>query len=313
MKDYGKVLWQRFTVRSMDSISRLGKILPLNWMLAIGHRLGVIGFALSHRYRKMALSNLDLAFGELLTRSEKREITRQVFINFAKSAIEFPITSHLNETEIRRMVALSVDDKQCLQTLSHAGKAFIGVSAHFGNFELMARRLAVDGFKFVVVVRNDNNPEIADTINKMRMDSGYEIVGRGEAAGVLLRRMRREPDLCVVMLPDQKSDEVFVPFFGHVTGTVAGPAVIGMRTGAPIQPIFCVRESDDTHTIVLGDLIDTTVSGKTAESIMCEINDAIEGMVRHYPAQWLWLHDRWKVKPPPGFVERRDSAEAVAN
>jgi KDO2-lipid IV(A) lauroyltransferase len=311
-----KNLWQKFVVHALEFITAVSRFVPLRMMLAFAAQLGILGFKFSKRYRDVALKNLNLAYGDLITDSEKLEITRQVFINFAKAAIEFPAASNLSDAKVRNLVRLSPEDKERIDGLINGGKPFIAVSAHFGNFELMARRLSLDGYKFVVVVRNDNNTAIADAINKVREGSGYEIIGRGDAAGVLLRRMRRETSLCVVMLPDQKSDEIFVPFFGQVTGTVAGPAVIALRTGAPILPIFSLRNPDDTHTLVLGDLIETDApkgDRRSAESIMCEINDAIEFMVRRYPEQWLWLHDRWRVKPPKDHELKSLKSKVVPN
>jgi KDO2-lipid IV(A) lauroyltransferase len=104
----------------------------------------------------------------------------------------------------------------------------------------------------------------------------------------------------VAILPDQKSDDVFVPFFGKTAGTVAGPAILALKTGAPIVPFFCPRLPNGTFRMVVGDEIDTHTTGdQTAdvERIMTDINLAVEKIVREYPDQWLWLHDRWLIRP----------------
>jgi KDO2-lipid IV(A) lauroyltransferase len=180
------------------------------------------------------------------------------------------------------------------------------ISGHFGNFELMARRLVLAGFRFSVVVRNDGNPAIADALNGVRKQAGYDVIGRGETRG-LLRRLRSATNEVIGMLPDQKSDDIFVPFFGELCGTVAGPAVVALKTGSPIIPIFCVRMANDTHRIEVGAPIEPENTGDKAgdvERLMTRINLEIEKMVRSYPDQWLWLHDRWRVRPSAEVAAR---------
>jgi KDO2-lipid IV(A) lauroyltransferase len=137
-------------------------------------------------------------------------------------------------------------------------------------------------------------------VNDIRKNGGYEVLGRGNAAKPVIQRLKAGK--VVAMLPDQKSEDVWVPFFGRLSGTVAGPAIIALRTGAPLVPCFCVRQPDDTHRIVVMPEIDTTATGDQqadVERIMTEVNAAIESVVRKYPDQWLWLHDRWRDQAPP--------------
>ena len=108
----------------------------------------------------------------------------------------------------------------------------------------------------------------------------------------------------VAIVPDQKSEDVFVPFFGRLAGTVAGPAVLSLKTGAGILPMFCPRQPDGTYRVVILPEIDPTPTGDTdadIRRIMAEITRVIEDIVRQYPDQWLWLHDRWRVPPPAGL------------
>ena len=105
----------------------------------------------------------------------------------------------------------------------------------------------------------------------------------------------------VAILPDQKSEDVFVPFFGRLAGTVAGPAVLSLKTGAGIVPMFCPRQPDGTYRVEILPEIDTTPTGDAdadIHRIMADVTRVIEGVVRRYPDQWLWLHDRWRVPPP---------------
>jgi KDO2-lipid IV(A) lauroyltransferase len=176
-------------------------------------------------------------------------------------------------------------------------KGMIVSSAHFGNFELLGPRFHADGHNIAVVVRDDQNSAFAEAINDIRRNA-YDVIPRGHAAKPIIKRLRA--GWVVAMLPDQKSDDLLLSFFGIPTGTVAGPAVMSLRTGAPILPIYCVRQPNDSHLIVLGEPIIPQTTDNPDEDIkriMSEINLSIESIVRQYPGQWLWLHDRWRNVP----------------
>lgn len=310
-----KVFWQWLFVRLLRGMEWLSYRLPRRVLLLMGTVAGVLAYRFSHRYRRVALKNLTIAYGDAMPLAEKQRITRAVFINFAKSAVEFPLASRMDEQEIRNLVDMRPEDADMLRKVEREHGSYLGISAHFGNFELMARRYVAEGFVCSVVVRNDPNAAIAQLLNDYRQKTGYHVIPRGSAIRPVLRKLRGNPPESVVMLPDQKSDDVFVPFFGKIAGTVGGPALIALRAGCPIIPVFCVRLPGDRHKLVFGEHIVPVVSGDTAhdiENLMTQINFAIETMVREYPEQWLWLHDRWKMPPPeslkqPGSV----SVEAV--
>ena len=102
----------------------------------------------------------------------------------------------------------------------------------------------------------------------------------------------------VGILPDQNSGDVFVDFFGRPCESVAGPAIIHIRTGSPIIPAFCVRLPGDRHRIEVKPPLEIHLTGDTeadTHTIMSQVQRAIEDEVRRYPDQWLWFHDRWKA------------------
>ena len=118
----------------------------------------------------------------------------------------------------------------------------------------------------------------------------------------------------VAIVPDQKSEDVFVPFFGKLAGTVAGPAVLALKTGAAILPMFCPRRPDGTYETVFYPAIVPEPTGDMEadiKKIMTEITADIEDIVRKYPDQWLWLHDRWRI-PPPERISESLHAELLA-
>ncbi len=276
----------------------LGRVVPRSALLAMADGLGSFAFHASGRYRNVAYKNLRMTFGNTLTPVEITQITRDVFRTFAKSFIaEFPWSAGASTEAIRKIVVLKEQDKVTIDRLLGLNRGMIVTTAHFGNFELLGPRFGADGYKISVVVRNDPNSALAEAINDVRRNS-YDVIPRGQAARQVIKRLRE--GTVVAMLPDQKSDDLLLSFFDIPTGTVAGPAVLALRTGAPILPVYCVRQPDDTHEIVLGEpIIYSPTDDQVADirAVMTEINRSIELIVRKYPGQWLWLHDRWRNVP----------------
>ena len=154
----------------------------------------------------------------------------------------------------------------------------------------------MEGFPVTVVTRQSEDPKFNAITDRLRQNAGYSVHPRGSSPRGLLRHLRANG--IVAILCDQKSDDVFVPFFGQTAGTVAGPAVLALKTGAAILPLFYPRGPDGKFGAVFLPEIDTTPTGDSEADIariMGEITSGIEGVVRRYPDQWLWLHDRWRM------------------
>ena len=293
-----KALWQDAVTGALKMLVATARVFPRKLLIRIASALGALAFYVSGRYRRVAYKNLRMTFGVSLSETQVYQITKNVFQTFAKSFIaEFPWSATATPQMIRDLVELRQEDRVVIDRLLAMNRGMIVTTAHFGNFELLGPRFQAEGYKIAVVVRNDKNSKLAETINDVRRHA-YEVIPRGQAAKQVIKRLRS--GWVVAMLPDQKSDDLLLSFFGIPTGTVAGPAVMALRTGAPILPIYCVRQDDDSHKIELGEPIipmPTADADHDIRQIMSEVNMSIESVVRRHPGQWLWLHDRWRNVP----------------
>jgi Kdo2-lipid IVA lauroyltransferase/acyltransferase len=292
-----KRIWQWVVRSTFGSLLVVLRFIPWKLALAWGTAMGCLGYCLSSRYRKVADKNLRLAYGDSMTEGERRALTLRVFQHFSRMAlVECLKAATLKPDEVRKLVA--ADSYDYVDELLSRGKGMILITAHFGNWELLARRAALEGYHFVVVARQSPDAGFNALTDRLREGAGYTVHPRGASPRPILQTLRSGG--IVAILPDQKSEDVFVPFFGEVTGTVAGPAVLALKTGAPILPMFCPKQPDGTYRMILKPEIDIHSTGDSeADSarIMRDINLVIEDMVREYPDQWLWLHDRWKIRP----------------
>ncbi len=292
-----KRAWQWLVRGVFRGLLRALRVVPLPVAQAWGTGIGALAYRLSGRYRAVADRNLRRAYGDTLMPAARQTLIRGVFQNFGRTTLaEFLKAPSLTPTQLRALV--QCDTYAPIHALLARGKGLILITAHFGNWELLARRAALEGFAVTVVARQSGDAQFDTLTDSLREGGGYEVHPRGDSPRRLLQRLKENK--IVAILPDQKSDDVFVPFFGTLAGTVAGPAVLALKTGAPIVPMFCPRLPDGTYQVVIGPEIDTTPTGDAkadTRRIMADINLVIENMVRQYPDQWLWLHDRWRLPP----------------
>ncbi|MDW8107678.1 MAG: lysophospholipid acyltransferase family protein [Armatimonadota bacterium] len=266
--------------------------LPLRWAQQIGASLGLLAYALAVRYRRVAVQNLMRAFPDW-TPAQVRTVARRVFRNFGVGLAEFFKAPTMTRSQIEQI--LSVIGLENLDAAFREGKGVLLITGHFGNWELMARYLCLLGYPIAVIARDADDKDTTELITTLRERSGYKVFPRGNAARLVLRALRANE--AVGILPDQNAGDVFVEFFGQKAGSVAGPAVFHLRTGAPIVPLFCVRLPNDHHRVEILPPMHFEPTGDTQadyQRIMQSLHDVLENYVRRYPDQWLWLHDRWK-------------------
>jgi KDO2-lipid IV(A) lauroyltransferase len=170
-----KKIWHLLIHISFRTLLFVVRVVPRPIMYFWAASLGSLGYALSKRYRGVGMRNLDIAYGDKLTVEQKKKIVKQVFRNFAKSTlVEFPGVSAFGKNDVLRSIDIEPGMVSRLKEYQARGKGIIAVSGHIGNFELAARRMVIEGFKFAVVARNDPNPVMTTLINAVRNSGGYE-------------------------------------------------------------------------------------------------------------------------------------------
>lgn len=270
----------------------LFRVLPMGVAQKLGAALGWLAYLLAARYRRVALRNLQRAFPDW-TPAQVRATARRVFRNFGVGLAEFFKAPSLTREQIEQR--LTVVGLEHLDAAFREGKGVLLITGHFGNWELMARYLCMRGYPIAVIARDADDKGTTELITTLRERSGYKVFPRGSAARAVLKALRANE--AVGILPDQNAGDVFVEFFGQKAGSVAGPAVFHLRTGAPLVPLFNVRLPGDFHRVEILPPMRFEPTGDAQadyQRVMQALHDVLESYVRRYPDQWLWLHDRWK-------------------
>lgn len=276
-------------------------ILPASWADAFGRTLGKLAYRLSKKHRERTKSNLRMCFPEW-TEQKIQKTAVDVFQHFGKTMVRILRSAKLKPEEVLQSV--SAQGFELLEEALKQNKGVILITAHFGNWERSAHYITTRGYTLNVIARDANQIQTNKVLNQTRTRQGMKVLPRGAAAKDILRCLQRNE--CVGILPDQNAWEIYVDFFGIPAGTVTGPAVFHLRTGAPIITAFCVEQPNGKYQLTFEKVELTALTGQKNEdihNIMQKINLAIENVIRKHPEQYLWMHDRWRAAREKGLLE----------
>jgi len=258
-----------------------------------GTRLGDLAYFGSCRYRRVALANLAQAFPDWSQRDVRRT-ARETFRNFARGLLEFFYLQRVSPEELDEWIM--IEGAEHVDAALAKGQGIICVTAHLGNWEILARKLARQGYRLSVIARDSDDPETTRIINHVRENGGYKVLGRDSSALAALRCLRKNELLGI--LPDQNTlSGVFVEFFDRPVAAVTGPAVLALKTGAAIMCGFARRTPEGRFKAVVYPPLDLPHTGSEegdVHALTAAFTRVIEAEIRKDPAQWLWLHDRWR-------------------
>lgn len=286
---------------ALSFLSRLLCLMPERLADGFGRALGMLAHALDRKHRERARANLRMVFPDW-SEEKVRRVVRAVFLHFGKTGARFLRAPALSPEQV--LASVKCDGLELIHQALSESKGAILITAHIGNWERMAHYLSLKGIPLSVIARDANDEMSNRIVNRTRRSQGFEVYSRTTAARRVLRDLQH--NRCVGILPDQNAQEAFVPFFGRPAGTVLGPAIFHLHTSAPILTTFCTEQPDGSYHVLVSrlDLPDRTGDREAdAVAIMVRINEAIEEVVREYPEQWLWLHDRWRSARREGLLD----------
>lgn len=266
--------------------------LPFDWQIALGRRLGLILLRLAKRRRHIAEVNLKLCFPEKPA-PEQQQLLRDVFIHQGIGLIEmaqvwWPRPKILkNRCRIEGLEHFQQAQKQ------HDGILLMG--GHYSVLELgalfLGQEMTLDG-----MYRANNNP-LLDKIGRTGRSRFFEHAIERRDIRHLIKRLKQGKT--VWYAPDQdfgRKNTVFAPFFGITAATLTATARIVKMARVPVLFISLHRNPDNTYTIRIQPPLANFPSGDDAEDA-ARLNYELEQIVRTDPAQYMWVHRRFKTQP----------------
>lgn len=246
------------------------------------------------RLRRTALRNLELAYPEK-TPAERAAIAGQVFQSIARLIYAFARFPRLNRENISEWIRY--EGLENYLNAKKAGKGVLVATAHFGNWELSAFAHALMTEPMHVMIRPLDNPRLDRLVEHYRRRSGNRLIEKRDSARTVLRALQQNE--AVGVLIDQNTalqEGVFVDFFGTPACANTGFVKIAARTGAAVIPGFAVWR-DDERRYVLRFYPQVPMTGDPRADT-ARLHAVLEGVIREHPGQWLWIHRRWKTRPP---------------
>jgi Kdo2-lipid IVA lauroyltransferase/acyltransferase len=276
-------------------------LLPDFILYPLGVIGGFIGYCLDRRHLKIGMKNLSIAFPDR-SEEERRRILRASYVNLGKGMAEYVRLAGFFHTRLRDRVAYDRYHYWTDVMHKYPGKGIVVLSAHFGNFELLACAHAMHGHQ-ISLVHHTQRFLAGDALATFaRERCGVEILRKHSAARAVLKALRSGEMVGVPFDQNAKrSEAVWVPFFGEPAATTSGVARMVAISGAPVIPAFIVREKDGRHhRIEIQDEIPIQRTGDGEADVLENTRrfvKVIEDMVRRYPEQFLWTHRRYRTRP----------------
>lgn len=274
------------------------RLLPRRLLLGIGALAGSAGHRLDRRHREIGIENLRAAFGPALSEAEAARLSIETWRHFGRITVDTLLSPAWSREEVMRIVA--AEGVEHLREAHARGKGVVCFGAHFGHWELAGLVQGYLGFPLALVARPLDNPYLERMLARIRQQSGNLVVHKRQALRDMIRAVHRGMSVAILIDQDAHEDGVFVPFFGRPASTTPAAALLALRTGAALLPVYCLPETAGGYRIVYESEIPVEPTGDRDADVLRltrACTERVEAWVREHPSQWLWMHRRWKTQP----------------
>ena len=277
----------------------------MGWRIAraLGRLLGLLFFRIDARHRRVVRENLrnaDLGLDEAAVQA----LSRACFEHFGDLLFATLWLLHSSPEDVRRMTRLK--GRENLEAAFREGKGVIGLTGHFGNWELMALALSVEGFPLAAIGRELDNPLLEARLHRFRTRFGNSVIAKDGAVRGSIKALKTGQMVGFLLDQDALTGGVFVRFVGRWASTFATAGSLAVRFDLPVLPIFSRIEPDGTLTVTAYPPFHAENTGDPARDAWTatqRMTLALEQRVREEPRQWFWMHRRFKTQPGPGQPE----------
>lgn len=275
----------RLAITAMRAVSRL----PLAWALLCGRAVGLLGWAVARSERKKTILHLSTAFPDRSLK-EWRRLSRRCFTSLGRRVAE---VCWLDRFELNRYVAIPKQDREKIDAALAKGRGLLWVTAHYGNWELLAAGLAAHGYDVRPIATQSYDSRFTDLIDGWRRRHNVRTLwrGRDDLSREVGRALTEGAVLGLLIDQDTKARGVFVPFFGRVAWTPRGAADLARQSGSPVLIGFITRRPEGGHVIRV-ERPQLQVSEDAEQDVIENTSiftKAIESAVRELPEEWSTL------------------------
>ena len=282
------------------TLLRLIGALPRPAARGVGVAIGAVAWWLLPRLRRTGLRNLAMVYPEMPL-AERTRLLRGVYRHLGWQLGEFCHMPGYTRENTRNLIRH--EGLEHYLAARARGRGVLIVTGHLGAWELSSFWHSLMGYPITMVIRRLDNPRVDKMVNDIRCLHGNRVVHKDDFARGLLQAMKRGDTVGILMDTNMTPPQgVFVPFFGVPACTASGLARVALRTGAAVLPGFLVWEPvERKYVLHFGEEMPLIATGDDEHDVLANTSQftaAIEAFIRRYPDQWLWVHRRWKTRPP---------------
>lgn len=291
-----------FTPRSITSRALLAFVrgvgaIPFSIRSSIGGALGYVVGSLPLRETKIAALQLQAFMPD----QNAASVVPKIFAHVGRSILESFNLAPLTRAPFSHVTC---DNWGEIEQWAKGDRPIVALTAHTGNWDLLAAYVIARGLKVSTIGREARNPDLQVALRAMRDAYGIETIWRSDKSGVkrIVGCFKERRIIAALIDQDTRVDSCFVPFFGTPAKTPSALIELGKRFDARFVTAFIVRTKGTNFEIHIRE-IDSTL---TTEAILTEYNRRLEEVLRRYPDQWVWFHKRWRSHPTKGTLSSKE-------
>ncbi len=270
--------------------------LPVRLAARIGDAFGALTYVLARGERRKALASLATAFPQK-TDAERLALARASFRHLGRCVFELACV-HQIDRRVDDFIDWPASERAALDAALARKKGVLFISGHVGNWELLARRVALAGYPCQTIAKETSDPRLTAWVDAFRGSAKLKAIWRGRDGAVkdMLRAIKQGEILGLLIDQDTSVQSVWVPFFGQLAKTPRAAADLALRTGAAVMLGFCQRDERGVYQLRMHEI--DVLADDTPESLTARLTLFIEAAIRRHPEQWVWMHRRWRSPKP---------------
>ena len=278
------------------------QLLPLYFCMLIGRFCAYAGYLVDRKRRTIAEQNLRNAYGKDLSDVQRRKIIRRNYLHLASVGIDFiKLPQIVNGNNWRKY--FEVEGLEFAREALEQGKGIIFVSGHVGSWEVLGCAMKYLFHQPVhSIAKHMENPFSDKLFTQLRENSGQKIIFTENASRAILRVLKSNQLLGILIDQHVRENNIFVDFFGQKAATTRSVATLSLKTGASVIMLFARRVGRRYRfKVTVSKPIQIEKTGNQEKDILNltqRCTSIIESRIREHPHEWLWIHRRWKTSPP---------------
>jgi KDO2-lipid IV(A) lauroyltransferase len=279
-------------------------LMPRVWWIKFCGLLGTLGYHFAKKSRERTIAHLGMAYAGEKPMKEILSLSKEVYKMLGRNAGEMlRALSISNMEDLEKIMVLH--DFENFDAAHSKGKGVIFLTCHVGAFDLQITVFALKGLKPLIIGTKLKDDRLNDLLWKYRNAHGAVAIERGKETFRLVKELKLGGALAILIDQDTKVKSRFVDFFGMKASTPVGAAVFAMKTGAAIVPTCIHLGEDNKQHMHIFPEIPMILTGDEEHDMIVNtqrLTKHIEDVIRKYPSQWVWMHERWKTKPGEEIV-----------